>query len=246
MRSSAAPRAGKVRTMPGAGLPGPGGFTMIETLAVLAVLAVLLTATIGITTSISSSRGMTGVHLIASACDSARARALKEQKVVFLAFASEMAESGATGQAMIMCWLDPESQPRPQPGVEPMTPGEELAALIDGVQSGPLVPCSEWIHLPEGHAFGAMGPADASAGRNLLKLNRNRLQVRLPGGIATGLLPCLGFGSLGEVVYPGLDADSSGQLLIAIADNADPESHRPETCRWIGIQRHSGTTMILP
>ncbi len=221
-------------------------FTMIEMLVVLAILAVMLTATLGVTSSISASRGMTGVHRIAAACDAARARAMKQQTPVFLAFAEGMAGDEMNDRAMLMCWSDRKNQPPPRPGVEPVTSEEELALLVDGTQNEVLVPCSEWICLPEGHVFSSIDPASSSAGRNLLKLTFNRLKIQLPGGSEVVTLPCIGFGSLGEVVYPGFDKDSSGRLLIAISENAGELAQQPETCRWIGLQRHSGTTMILP
>ncbi len=207
---------------------------MIEMLAVLAILAVVVTATIGVSSSIGSSRGMTGVHQIAAACDAARARAMKEQREVTLAFSTRTAGNDMDARAVMVCWVPP-----PDGQAEALTPEEEQQRQRDGV----LEPLSEWIYLPEGQTFAELAPASSAAGGNLLTLPNTQRRVRLPGGAGMAALPCLGFGSLGEVVFPEVGPASGASLLIAITEKTEPG---PQDCRWIGIQWHSGASMILP
>lgn len=210
---------------------------MIEMLAVLAILAVVLTVTLGVSGGITGSRGMTGVHQIAAACDAARARAMKEQREVMLAFATDAAGAIQDGRAVLMCWVPP-----PDTEAEALSPEEEQQRQRDGV----LEPLSEWIYLPEGHVFAELSPSSATAGVNLLTLPNTQRKVWLPGGTGTVSMPCLGFGSLGEVVFPEVGTAGGASLLIAIAENAGKAEPSPRDCRWIGIQWHSGASMILP
>lgn len=213
-----------------------GGFSMIEMLVVVVILAVVVTATIGVTGGISASKGMTGVHQMAAACDLARARAMKEQREVMLAFADPTIGEGLRGRAILIC-----SAPLPDSNVESLTAEDELQNQRESV----LEPLSEWIYLPEGHYFVELAPATPSAGVNILTMPNTQRRVRLPqGGMAN--LTCIGFGGLGEIVHPEAAPSNGSPMLIAISDRPDANFLSAQDCRWIGIQSHSGASMILP
>jgi hypothetical protein len=186
--------------------------------------------------SIGSSRGMTGVHQMAAACDLARARAMKEQREVMLAFADPFAGSELAGRAVLMC-----AAPLPRASDLALTPEEEFLRQRESV----LEPLSEWFHLAEGNFFAPVPPKIRTAGVNVLGLPASMRSVRLPGaGVVT--LPCIGFGSMGEVVFPDALDGAGSAILIAISDRPDASQLSSENCRWIGIQRHSGAAIILP
>jgi len=213
-----------------------GGFSMIEMLVVVVILAVVVTATIGVTGGLSASKGMTGVHQMAAACDLARARAMKEQREIMLAFANPSVGEGFHGRAVLIC-----AAPMPGEADEVLTPEAELQRQRDSI----LEPLSEWIYLPDGHFFAGVAPAFQRAGENILNLPGTLRRVRLPGGGAA-TLSCLGFGGLGEVVLPEAPPANGSPLLIAISDKQQAENLSAQDCRWIGIQSHSGASMILP
>ncbi len=212
------------------------GFTMIEMLAVVAILAIMISATVGVAGSLRSSRGMTGVHQMAAACDAARARAMKEQREVLLAFARASDGDMSEGRAVLVC-----AAPLLAGNDLSSSPEEEASRQRDCV----LEPLTEWIHLPEGHYFSDTNPAMAGAGVNFLNLADTERPVRLPDG-RTVSLKCIGFGSLGEVVFPETAPTNGSPLLIAISEQAEADQVSAQDCRWIGIQSHSGAPMILP
>jgi prepilin-type N-terminal cleavage/methylation domain-containing protein len=215
---------------------GRGGFSMIELLVVIVILSVVVTATIGVTGGIGASRGMTGVHQMAAACDMARARAMKEQREVVLAFANPELGDGLQGRAVLVCAAPEQGETE-----EALTFEAELQRQRDSV----LEPLSGWIRLPEGHYFAELGPANPAAGVNVLQILNSQRRVRLPeGGVAS--LVCLGFGGMGEIVFPEQTASNGAPVLIAIADRPDGQFLSPENCRWLGIQTHSGAPVILP
>jgi prepilin-type N-terminal cleavage/methylation domain-containing protein len=216
--------------------PRRAGFSMIEMLVVVVIMAVVVTATIGVTGGISASRGMTGVHQMAAACDMARARAMQQQREVFLAFANPAAGDGLQGRAVLVC-----AAPARETGQEAFTPEDDLQQQRDSV----LEPLSEWIYLPEGHYFAELPPARPEAGVNVLLMGNSLRSVRVPGGGVASLV-CLGFGGLGEVVHPESAPSNGSPILIAIADRAETLFLRAQDCRWIGIQSHSGSSIILP
>lgn len=230
------PASLKAMTVYLAGRKVRGGFSMIEMLVVVVILAVVVTATIGVTGGISASKGMTGVHQMAAACDLARARAMKEQREVMIAFADPSIGEGLQGRAILLC-----AAPMPATNLDALTPEDELQRQRDSV----LEPLSEWIYLPEGHYFVEMAPASRSAGVNVLTMGGAGRRVNLPeGGVA--MLTCLGFGGLGEIVHPEAAPSNGSPLLIAISDRPDANFLNAQDCRWIGIQSLSGASMILP
>lgn len=153
------------------------GFTMIEMLAVVSILAIVISATVGVAGSLRSSRGMTGVHQIAAACDAARARAMKEQREVMLAFSRLSLGEGYEDRAVLIC-----SAPPPSSSDLDLTSEGEMQRQRESV----LEPLSEWIYLPEGHSFVDVAPASRAAGVNVLGMG---------GRLA-------GYGCLVTVVWP--------------------------------------------
>ena len=131
------------------------GFSMIEMLAVVAILAIVISATVGVAGSLRASRGMTGVHQLAAACDAARARAMKEQREVMLAFSTQTMGEGYTDRAVLIC-----SAPPPSPNDAELTMESEIQRQRESI----LEPLSEWIYLPDGHIFSEVAPASRSAG----------------------------------------------------------------------------------
>jgi hypothetical protein len=176
--------------------------------------------------------------------------ALREGRPVFLAMAAEPEAVPGKGQGMVICRvLQPAGGP-PNPRVDPPMPDDDLAALSETPDGLILEPASEWFAMPEGHRFSLADPAHVTAGVNLLKLAGNRLRVQMPGGAGVPPLPCVGFGPLGEIVFPVDQSARSGQLLLAVTDTSAAgqiiDGDRPEQARWVGVQRHTGTSIILP
>lgn len=207
------------------------GFSLTEVLVVIGVMAALLGLILGGTGSMNGTQGMTAVHQVAALYDLARAKALRGESGVVIAFANmNVGVAGKAYRSAIVCADDPSTE------------------APDDVR-----PVSEWYHLPEGFVFTLAPTASAGAGVNLLSLPNGTRPVRFPGAAANVELPCVGFGSLGEVVFPESDAEES--LLIAIAegwaDSGNPRArsgqvHLPGECRWIALRRNSGSPMILP
>lgn len=210
-----------------------GGFSLTEILVVMGVLAMLLGLILSGTGSMNGTQGMTAVHQVTALCDLARAKALRGEAGVVIAFAkSDIGVSGKAFRSAIICAEDPSTE------------------SPDDVR-----PVSDWYHLPEGFVFTLASTASPGSGANLLSLPNSSRPVRFPGAAANVELPCVGFGSLGEVVFPESDAEAEESLLIAIAEgwavSGNPRArsgqvHLPGECRWIALRRNSGSPMILP
>jgi prepilin-type N-terminal cleavage/methylation domain-containing protein len=210
-----------------------GGFTLLETLVVVTIIAILVGLTAGVTGAISGSRGSTSVQQVAAFLDEARAKALTGQGEVVVAFATGMvAVEGAPYRALMIC--------RQKPG------GGLLAKTFE--------PISEWFYLPPGYVFSTTDPANPTAGVNLFRTVDANQRVVLPGPDRLEVeLPCIGFRELGEVNRP---LETQGRpVLLAIAEgefvevgpkNFQGMEHTPEMCRWLAVQKNSGTSMILP
>lgn len=213
---------------------GKGGFSLIELLVAVTIIALVVGITAGVAGSLNSSRGMTAIHQVAALCDAARAKAMKGEGEVALAFATGgVGPAGEPFRAVLMC-----------------RENDATADIPDD-----LVAAAEWYYLPPGYVFSDASPASRNAGTNVLRLNQGLRQVKLPGDAGTVMLPCVSFGPLGEVIFPEADASSQGTLLLAIAEgeaaetgpqSASGEPLLPEDCRWIGLQRNSGASLILP
>ncbi len=209
------------------------GFSLTEILVVIGVLALLLGLILSGTGAMNGTQGMTAVHQVAALCDLARARALRGEAGVVIAFAkTDIGVSGKAYRSAIICAEDPSTE------------------SPDDVR-----PVSDWYHLPEGFVFTLAPTASPGAGTNLLSLPNITRPVRFPGAAANVELPCLGFGSLGEVVFPESGAEADESLLLAVAEgwavSGNPRTrsgqvHLPGQCRWIALRRNSGSPMILP
>lgn len=209
------------------------GFTLLEMLVVVTIIAIIVGLTAGVTGAINGSKGSTAIQQVASFLDEARAKAMTGQGQVVVAFATEaVPQEGAAYRAVAICRARPTGPAVPQK-FEPLT---------------------GWFYLPEGFVFATSDPANGAAGVNLLRAVDARLRVQLPGPNQPEVeLPCIGFRELGEVIRP---AETQGRpVLLAVAEGevvgGKPQSfqgleHTPEMCRWLAVQKNSGTSMILP
>lgn len=205
----------------------------MEVLVVVAVMMIMVGLVVGSAGAISGTQGMTAVQQVTALCDQARARSLRGDGMVMLAFATET--DGLTGEpyrSAILCAEDFSTE-----------------------DPNDYVPISEWYYLPQGYVFSSVDPATSGAGLNALTAAGGRRTVTLPGKKMPVELPCIGFGSLGEVVFPPADTATEESLLIAIAEGdvggdgprtRQGGAHRPEDCRWLALRRNSGSPMILP
>lgn len=202
---------------------------MLEMVCVVAVVALLISIVMGSPGLVTSGRDTTAVQQLASAIDSARAKAMRGVETSWVAF------SGAEGMnpfaAYAVC-------------------GEEA----DG--SGRLRPREAWRNLPAGFVFADAMPALNSAGVNLAKLDASasiKTVITMgENGVLLADFRCIGFGPLGEVIYPQTDgrpilvAFAQGEVSASGTSALGGESHRPEKCRWISVQPATGKVTILP
>lgn len=213
------------------------GFSILEILVVVGVMLLMVGLILGSTGAISSTQGMSAVQQVTALCDLARARSLRGDGTVLLALAG--ANPGATG--------------------EPFRSAVLCAEDLTTDDPNDYVSISDWYHLPKGYVFSNVAAVESTAGVNVLSAPNARKLVRLPGGGAPAEIVCVGFGSLGEIVFPEAAAGDvpaqDDSLLIAVAEgqaSADgPRSRsggaiRPEECRWLALRRNSGSPMILP
>lgn len=223
----------RLKTPPCSILKPRKGFTLIEILTVIGVIALMIALIGGSTGVIGGAQGMTAVNELTALCDLARSRSMDGQGTIMLAFSTgAQSPTGEPYRSAIICAEDTSTD-----------------AADD------YVAVSEWYHLPRGYVFSPVAAASPSAGGNVLTLPNSVRKLKLPGGAGTYELPCVGFGSLGEVVFPEPSADTQDTLLIAIAEGEATangpvskrgQPHRPDECRWVAVRRNSGTPMILP
>lgn len=209
------------------------GFTLLEMLVVVTIVSIMVGVTAGVTGAINGSKGSTAILQVSAILDEARGKALTGQGEVVVAFATEtVPEAGMAFRAMVIC----------------------QAPLTGGGSSPDFQPISGWYVLPEGFVFARAQPADWDAGVNVFDAKDSRVRVTVPGALPTTLeLPCIGFRELGELTRP---RETRGKpVLVAVAegevDGGGPRSprgleHDAAACRWVAVQRNSGTTMILP
>lgn len=211
----------------------PNGFSMLEILVVVGVMTLMVGLVLGSTGAINGTQGMTAVQQVTAMCDLARARSMRGEGTVLLAFAN--GDNGPVG--------------------EPYRSAIICAEDLTTEEPDDYVPISEWYHLPAGYVFCKVAPAAAEAGVNALIVPNAERLIKLSGNSSLAGLPSIGFGSLGEVVFPEQDSTESESLLIAVAEGQatrdGPRSksggdHRPEECRWLALRRNSGSPMILP
>lgn len=210
-----------------------GGFTLVEILVVVGILAFMIALVGSSTGVIGKTQGLTAVTEFTALCDLARGRSMDGEGPVMVAFAAngDLA-TGEPYRSAILCTEDTTTD----------APDDYVAM-------------SEWFHLPAGYVFSDIDAATSAAGGNVLTAPNSTRKVKVPGSGETVDLPCLGFGSLGEVVFPEPDTTAQDTLLVAIAEGDvvanGPVSkrggaHKPGECRWVAVRRNSGTPMILP
>ncbi len=211
---------------------GQAGFTLLEMLVVVTIIALVAGMTVGVSGALKGSRGSTAIQQLAAVIDTARAKALTGQGEVVLAFATEaVPNQEAAYRAVLIC----------------------QAQRVAGRNDHLYEPVSGWYYLPEGYVFTQANPASSEAGINVLNATDARQRVQLPGGRQEVSLPCIGFRDLGQVSLP---AETRGRpVLVAIAEGevtgGNPRTpqgltHTPEMCRWLAVQKHSGNSQILP
>lgn len=203
-------------------LASPAALSLLEVLLTLTLLTLLMALTGGALATLTSWRGLSAIQQLAADLDEARAQALTEPQEVWVAFAGSNLP-GEAFRAYARC--------RPVTGSQ----GERW-----------LQPDGDWQRLPAGQVFSLSQPATQEAGRNLLAETASLQPVRLAGGLVE--LPCLGFGSLGQLIHPPF-----GQPLLALAEG---EIHHgqprqkwgpgAEPCRWLVLHRHTGNALLLP
>lgn len=216
-----------------------GGFTLLEMLVVITIIAVMVALTAGVTGALNGSKGNTAAHQVAAAVDLARSKSLAGQGEVVLAFATaQVSLPGIAWRAMIIC--------QEAEGSSSVVGTDRSAIRYDAITG--------WFYLPEGYVFSQAPPADPQAGVNVLTAGDSLITVRLPGGGSEEVaLPCIGFQQLGEVVVP---PQTQGlPILVALAEgeatSAGPTDfggaiHRSEQCRWVAVQRLTGNSKVLP
>lgn len=198
------------------------GLSLLESLVTLTLIAMLTALTGGTLSTLASWRGLSAIQVLASDLEEARALAIAEQETVWLAFAGDGAGPHAF-HGYIRC-----------------------RALLGADGKNLLQPVGDWRHLPSGQIFTAAAPASPEAGRNLLTSAAALQPVQLAG--TRLLLPCLAFGTLGQVLHP-----AQGRPLLALTEGEGHDG-RPrarqnpgaEACRWLVVQRHTGNLLLLP
>lgn len=211
--------------------PGKAGFTLLEMLVVVTIIAIVVGMTVGVSGSLRGSRGSTAIQQLAAVVDEARAKALTGDGEVVLAFATDVVAEPETAYRAVMICRSP----------------------VAGAPTAKYEPLSGWYFLPDGYVFALSNPADHDAGVNVLNAPDAQLRVLLPGGNREATLPCIGFRELGAVSLP---QDTRGRpVLVAIAEGTvegtRPQSpagdaHSPAQCRWLAVQKNSGNSLILP
>ena len=205
-----------------------GGFTLIETLAVLLVVGVLFSIMMGARGIFSSGRESTAVQELASVIESARSQAMRGVGDVWVAFAIEGNEESHRRYALC----------------------EQVGQIG---QDEDLRPFSAWHMMPVGCVLTNCPPAMSDAGRNFLSAlsEQQRIQTNTTAGGQYLNCYCLRFGSRGQLLSP----DTEGRpLLLALAEGIvsdsgpqalDGSRHKPEKCLWVSVQPATGKVTLL-
>ncbi len=207
------------------GLLRAGGFTVLEMICVVAIVALLVSVVMGSPGLVTSGRDTTAVQELAAVIDSARARSMRGVEKVWVAIGG--ADAPEPHAAYVIC-LD----------------------AADG--SGNLVVADAWRKLPPGFVFTDTLPALASSGVNVLGLDRGDHIKTVESGNGRQLCAVIGFGPLGEVMIPKTDgrpllvAFGPGQANGASSEAMGGGEIPPEKCSWVSVQPATGKVNIVP
>jgi prepilin-type N-terminal cleavage/methylation domain-containing protein len=202
-----------------------GGFSLLEMIAVVAVVALLVTLVMGSPGLITSGRDTTAVQELASVIESARARSMRGVEEVWVAFGENNAPQPFA--AYVVC-VDAQ----------------------DG--SGDLVPVAAWKLLPPGLVFTDTNPAVGTSGVNLLELDGSDHYKTVRTADGRVVCKSIGFGALGEVIVPRADnrtllvAFGPGQVAGSNTEAMGGGDIPPEKCNWVSVQPATGKVTITP
>lgn len=202
-----------------------GGFTILEMICVVAVVAALVSVVMGSPGLITSGRDATAVQELAAVIDSARARSMRGVEKVWVAFG----ESDAP---------------------EPFASYVICTEVADG--SGTLVTADAWKKLPPGFVFTDSNPVVSTSGVNFFAMDQSDNIRTVETGAGRQTCTVIGFGALGEVLVPVTDGrpllvafgpgQVSGRSTEAMGGGPIP----PEKCNWVSIQPATGKVNIIP
>lgn len=202
-----------------------GGFTILEMICVVAVVALLVSVVMGSPGLVTSGRDAAAVQELASVIDSARAKSMRGVEKVWVAFGG--ADAPEPHASYLIC-----------------------TEVADG--SGNLVAADAWKKLPPGYVFADSLPAVATSGVNVFGLESSDNMRTVDTG--AGRMSCIviGFGPLGEVQLPLTDGrpllvafgpgQASGMNVEAMGGGKIPA----EKCNWVSIQPATGKVNIIP
>ncbi|WP_166442734.1 prepilin-type N-terminal cleavage/methylation domain-containing protein [Phragmitibacter flavus] len=207
-------------------LPKPRGYTLVEILVVIGIISVLMGTVVNIPGILTTNRRVSALQEIAAVLEQARSQALRGNGTIYVAF-SPLTSSGTLEPCRQYAMFE-----------EPETPGSDIRQI------------GEWRSLPDGLIFHPDATAAGTPGTwsNLYKAGTEAEKAFKLFNQEEITMPTLGFGSLGEVVFPGEGVP--GPFAIVLAEGAIdgtrasvPNAHSNLS---LEVRRSSGKTLLNP
>lgn len=204
-----------------------GGFTLIESLAVVTILSLMLYVIANSVDSLSATSRMAGAQNLVTALEEARSEAMRMSESSFIAFREKPDEFGKLTY-------------------------REYGLLRRKTDAKQII----WRPLPSGTVLWPQDPPSIATGTNVLEIparTPRQMGITGLGELDDTEMVMVVFGDLGQVIFPTAqplspgDPPTPGPYYLCVAEAAEAAATTvPANMQLIEIRAASGRSQLLP